>query len=288
MRRQLPTRLKRAALAVFSSACLCLTHSMLSEAIAQDAQAAPPVVIDKVVAVVNNQAILASDLDNEIRLSVLDPNRGGQGVLTRAHALDQLIGRDLIQQQIRQEDAQAALPSQAEVNDRLTEIRKQLPNCVRVNCATETGWQAFLAVNGLTQQRVENYLRYRLEILRFIEQRFRQGVSISPREIETYYHDTLLPQYAPGEPRPPLDQVSSRIQEILLQQRVNVMFDEWLDNLRKQGGVEVLDPALGAGTPETPASPTPEQAPQSQDPSLLPAPASETPHHVDGSEKGNQ
>jgi peptidyl-prolyl cis-trans isomerase SurA len=288
MHRQLPIRLNRAALAVLWSACLCFTHSMLTEAIAQDAQAATPVVIDKVVAVVNNQAILASDLDNEIRLSVLDPNRGGQGVLTRAHALNQLIGRDLIQQQIRQDDAQAALPSQAEVNDRITEIRRQLPNCVRENCATEAGWKAFLAAHGLSQPRVENYLRYRMEILRFIEQRFRQGVSISQREIETYYHDTLLPQYATGETRPPLDQVSSRIQEILLQQRVNVMFDEWLDNLRKQGGVEVLDPALGAGNPETPASTTPAQAPRGQDPAELPAPASEAPHSVDGSEKGNQ
>jgi peptidyl-prolyl cis-trans isomerase SurA len=288
MHRQLPIRLNRAALAVFWSACICFPRSMLTEAIAQDAQAATPVLIDKVVAVVNNQAILASDLDNEIRLSVLDPNRGGQAVPTRAHALNQLIGRDLIQQQIRQDDAQAALPSPAEVNDRLTEMRKQLPNCVRENCATEAGWKAFLAAHGLTQPRVENYLRYRLEILRFIEQRFRQGVSISQREIETYYHDTLLPQYATGETRPPLDQVSSRIQEILLQQRVNVMFDEWLDNLRKQGGVEVLDPALGAGNPETPASPTPAQAPRGQDPSVLPAPASDAPHSVDGSDRGNQ
>jgi peptidyl-prolyl cis-trans isomerase SurA len=285
MHRQLPIRLNRAALAVFWSACLCLPHSMLSVAKAQDAEATTPVVIDKVVAVVNNQAILASDLDNEIRLSVLDPNNVGQGVLTRAHALDELIGRDLIQQQIRQEDEQAALPSQAEVNDRLTEMRKQLPSCVRENCATEAGWKAFLAAHGLSQQRVENYLRYRLEILRFIEQRFRQGVSISQREIETYYHDTLLPQYATGETRPPLDQVSSRIQEILLQQRVNVMFDEWLENLRKQGGVEVLDPALGAGNPETPVSPTPVLAPRGPNPQQPPAPASESPHSVDGSDK---
>ncbi|HEY6851492.1 MAG TPA: hypothetical protein VI320_35430 [Terracidiphilus sp.] len=288
MRGQLPIRLNLAVQAAIWSSCLCLTHSIAAEAIAQDAQATTPVVIDKVVAVVNNQAILASDLDNEIRLSVLDPNRGGLGVLTRAHALDQLIGRDLIQQQIRQEDAQAALPSQAEVNDRLTEIRKQLPNCVRENCATEAGWKAFLAAHGLSQARVENYLRYRMEILRFIELRFRQGVSISQQEIESYYHNTLLPQYAPGETRPPLDQVSARIEEILLQQRVNVMFDEWLNNLRKQGGVEVLDPALEAGNPETPASQTPAQAPSGQDPLELPAPVSVAPHSAARPDKGNQ
>jgi peptidyl-prolyl cis-trans isomerase SurA len=288
MRGQLPIRLNRALQAALWSSCLCLTHSIATAAIAQDAQAVTPVVVDKVVAVVNNQAILASDLDNEIRLSVLDPNRGGLGVLTRAHALDQLIGRDLIQQQIRQEDAQAALPSQAEVNERLTEIRNQLPNCVRENCSTEAGWKAFLAAHDLSQARVENYLRYRLEILRFIELRFRQGVSISQQEIETYYHNTLLPQYAPGETRPPLDEVSSRIQEILLQQRVNVMFDEWLNNLRKQGGVEVLDPALEAGNGETPPSQTPTPVPSGQDPLQLPAPDSVAPHLAPRPNQGNQ
>ena len=56
------------------------------------------------VAVVNNHAILASDLDDEIRLSVLDPNSGRPGRAHRQQALDQLISRALIEQQIRQED----------------------------------------------------------------------------------------------------------------------------------------------------------------------------------------
>jgi hypothetical protein len=38
--------------------------------------------------------------------------------------------------------------------------------------------------------------------------------------------------------------VAPRIEEILLEEQVNVMFDNWLDNLRKQGNVEVLDPSL--------------------------------------------
>ena len=54
-----------------------------------------------------------------------------------------------------------------------------------------------------------------------------------------------------------MEQVEPRIEEILLQQKVNVLFGDWLDNLRKQGDVEVLDPSLepaatqgqqGAGT----------------------------------------
>jgi hypothetical protein len=211
---------------------------------AQSDEPAAPVVLDRVVAVVNKHAILASDIDDEIRLSVLDPNLVGQGTLTRQGALEQLISRALIEQQIREQDMQAIAPSQDEVNARLEQIRRQLPACVRQNCATDTGWKAFLAAHELTPERVESYLRYRLEILSFIEQRFRQGIQISPQQIESYYHDILLPQYAPGETVPPLDQVAPRIQEILLEKQVNVLFDAWLTNLRSQGDVEVLDPSL--------------------------------------------
>ena len=95
-------------------------------------------------------------------------------------------------------------------------------------------------------------IRYRLEILRFIEERFRQGIQISQQQIADYYHNTLLPQYTPGEAVPSLDQVAPRIQEILLQQQVNVLFGNWLTNLREQGDVEVLDPALE--TAESPSN----------------------------------
>ncbi len=208
------------------------------------ARSQSPILLDTVVAVVNYHAILQSDIDDEIRLSVLDPSLPGQTVLTRRRALEQLISRSLIEQQIRREDAQAALPSPEEVATRLSEIRRELPACVRQNCASDAGWQAFLTAHDLTPERVNTYLRYRLEILAFIEQRFRQGIHITPQEIEAYYRETLVPQYAPGESVPTLERVTPRIEEVLLQQHVNVLFDEWLTNLRKQGDVEVLDPSL--------------------------------------------
>jgi hypothetical protein len=222
------------------------------QANAQLSQPASAVVLDRVVAVVNNQAILSSDLQEEMRLAILDPNQDRRNLLTPKRALELLIGRTLIEQQIRQEDVQAIDPSQAEVDARLAEIRQELPICVRQNCASDAGWKVFLATHDLSPERVESYLRYRLRILRFIELRFRQGISISPQEIETYYRQTLLPQYSPGETVPSLDQVAPRIQEILLQRQVNLLFDDWLQNLRKQGEVEILDPSLGSlQTPQT-------------------------------------
>jgi peptidyl-prolyl cis-trans isomerase SurA len=224
----------------------------------QAAQSQMPVVLDRVVAVVNRQAILASEIDEEIRLSVLDPAVSGRRELTRQRALDQLISRALIQQQIRRDDLQNAMPTQSEVEARVQDLRKELPECVRQNCGSDSGWSAFLAAHKLTPERVAIYFRYQLEILGFIELRFRSGIHIPQQDIENFYRQTMLPQYLPGEEVPSLEKVAPRIEEILLQQQVNIPFDDWLTNLRNQGDVEVLDPSLeepkskaGAQTPSS-------------------------------------
>ena len=205
---------------------------------------ASPEVIDRVVAVVNYQPVLWSDVSSEMRFSVLDPEVSSDSAPTPQRALQQLISRTLIQQQIRQEDVNATQPTDEDVRARINEIRKELPACVRMNCATDAGWQMFLNSNELTAAQIGNYVRLRLEVLRFIEDRFRQGIRISPQETEAYYRDKLVPQYAKGARVPPLSEVARRIEEILLEEQVNAMFDNWLDNLRKQGDVEILDPAL--------------------------------------------
>ena len=35
-----------------------------------------------------------------------------------------------------------------------------------------------------------------MEVLAYIENRFRMGIRISPEEIKTYYEKSLLPEYA--------------------------------------------------------------------------------------------
>ena len=81
-------------------------------------------------------------------------------------------------------------------------------------------------------------------ILSFIQSRFGSGVGITPAEIEDYYNKSLLPQLHEEKP-PPLATVSTRIEEILLQQRVSSLLLEWLQSLKSEGSVSILDPAYG-------------------------------------------
>lgn len=226
------------------AAMLCAGVAAGAQQAAQGMGLAGQAVLDRVVAVVNNRAILSSDVDEEMRLSVLEPR--GSEPETRASALQRLISRTLIQQQIRQEDALAVEPSQKDIDGRVAELRRNLPMCVQAHCTSDAGWAAFLSAHGLTALDVQNYMRARSEILGFIENRFRAGIRVPQEDVERYYRDTLAPQYAAGAAVPPLSAVSARIEEILLQQQVSSLFSAWLDNLRKQGDVEILDPALEA------------------------------------------
>jgi len=212
-----------------------------------------PVVLDSVVAVVNNHPILSSDIDRTMRLSALEPPDAADGKMDRKSALDRLISRELIEAQMTPEEKKQSGPSVERLHRRLALLREELPACARYHCATDAGWAAFLAANGLTEDEAVSYLRLRLSLLSFIESRFREGVRISQEEIENYYRDKLVPEYPPGQQAPALATVSPRISEILLQQQVTQLFDAWLDNLRKQGDVEILDASLNAADQPTPA-----------------------------------
>lgn len=244
-------RLRRFSLVVAASfvALPCALNSQAQPDEPRNKQ--PAQVLDSVVAVVNHQVILASDLDLEMRVAYLLPS-GSPGDFTPQSALERLTTRALIEQQIVQEDPHGLDVSPAELDESLTELRQGLPACKTRDCTSTEGWAAYLATLGLTPQEVRDYWQHRIAVLRFIELRFRSGIRITQDEIQKYYNQTLLPRYARPADAPPLERVAPRIQEILLQQQVNQLLSQWLKSLQDQGQVEILDPALrpAASTPE--------------------------------------
>ncbi|WP_158786349.1 peptidylprolyl isomerase [Granulicella sp. L46] len=197
--------------------------------------------VDRVVAIVNSQLILDSDVDRERRFAALLPYREASGPYNRDEAIERLINRDLILQQVQLQPA-GEVTEQAAAKD-LDALRKSIPACAEYHCETEEGWDKFLASEGFTEESLTTLWRQRMEVLAFIEQRFRMGIRILPAEIQEYYTKTMLPEYAAQHVTPPpMRTISRRIQEVLLQQRVSKLLDDWLASLRAQGNVVVLHP----------------------------------------------
>ena len=201
----------------------------------------PGTEMDRVVAIVNNDLILDSDVDQERRLAALLPYGEGAGQYSRDAAIQRLINRDLILEQVKLQPSEEI--TQAAAAKDLDSLRKDISACREYNCETNAGWNRFLASQGFTEASVTKLWQERMEVLAFIEQRFRMGVRISPAQIKAYYDNELRAQYAAQHATPPpLATISTRIQQVLLERQVSGLLDDWLNSLRAQGSVVVLHP----------------------------------------------
>jgi peptidyl-prolyl cis-trans isomerase SurA len=201
------------------------------------------VALDHVVAVIDGEVLLESDVQEEMRFAALEPFQPQAGRDTREDALRRLISRVLIVQQMRQQSQFNVKVSDSEVEKSLEDLRSHLPQCSKFKCDTDAGWKAFLAANELTNAEVVDHWKKRLTILDFINVRFRTGIRISHHDIEDYYNNSVVPAFTKQhESAPPLNDVSSRIQEVLLQQQVNGLLRDWLESLREEGNVLIVDP----------------------------------------------
>lgn len=220
---------------------------ILAQTSAPPANTGQFVELDHVVAVINGEVLLESDIEEEMHFAALEPFQPHAGRDTRDSALRRLIARVLIVQQMRQQNQLNVNISDEQVKKSLKDLRAHLPQCLRYKCDTDAGWSAFLKANNLTEAEVAEHWKKRLAILHFIDVRFRTGIRISHNDIEDYYNKSVVPAFtSQHESAPPLKDVSSRIEEILLQQQVNGLLRDWLKSLREEGNVQIVDPAYAS------------------------------------------
>lgn len=200
----------------------------------------PGTQLDRVVAIVNDDLILDSDVNEELRLQAFDPYHT-RSELSSTRAIERLINRDLILQQVKLQPEQQ--PSDAEVTKQIDQLRKDIPACSEYQCQTKAGWDHFLADHGFTEDSFFTRWKDRMTVLSFIEERFEMGVNVKPDQIQSYYEKTLVPEYQRQHtPAPKLDAISSQIREVLLQEQISNLLQDWLKSLRAQGSVVVLHP----------------------------------------------
>jgi hypothetical protein len=196
------------------------------------------IVLDRVVAIVNGDVLLDSDVDEERRFEMIQPYRG-RGEISRDAAVQRLIDRTLILQEAEQLPEMEV--TNQELDQQLATLRKDIPECKEFHCETDVGWQRYLSDHGFTETEFRARWLKRMELLRYIEMRFRSGVHITDDQIKEYYESTMLPEYARRKVTPPkLETVSQRIQEVLLQQQVSNLLRDWLASLRAQGTVRIV------------------------------------------------
>ncbi len=198
--------------------------------------------IDRVVAIVNGQVVLDSDVNEEHRFEVIQPYPSSAGTQpTRAREIERLVNRGLILQQARLETEETI--TDADVEKEIRNLRATLPGCKSQGCGTDAAWEHYLASQGFSAEEFRTRWKERMEVLSFIQERFGAGTSVSDGQVREFYQNTMLPQYKKAGTKPaPFKSVEPRIREVLQQQQVSSLLRDWLQSLRAQGSITVLHP----------------------------------------------
>jgi peptidyl-prolyl cis-trans isomerase SurA len=193
-------------------------------------------VLDRIIAIVNKNPILLSDWDEALRCEALLGGRTPQSYTAEEQqaAFQRLVDQELLREQMRS----YLLPpiADADVQARLNEVRKELAP------GDETKWRTLLQQAGVSEAEVFDRLRTQAEIDRFLDVRFRSGIRIDDRSVTRYYRDDFLPELRKaGGGDVPLESVAGKIREILMQQHIAEQLTAWLQTLREQTDIRILN-----------------------------------------------
>jgi parvulin-like peptidyl-prolyl isomerase len=209
------------------SAWLLLTGLALAvPAAAQPAQpTAPPknVLKDRVLAVVDEDPVLASDVDRVVKLGLMKPNEGEPEPAFRRRVVNSLIEERLRFHEIDRYGFEQ-VPVE-EIEENVAKIRAQFPD--------EAAFKKALQDVGLDSKGLRQLVARQLLVLAYVDERLGARVFVGLDDISKYYRTVLTPEMQKrGQPVPPLDDVREDIREVLKQQRMNQELAKWTDELR--------------------------------------------------------
>lgn len=189
-------------------------------------------VVDQILTLVDDQVITKTDLLWSLALDKDSPSPAGpvsSDILRQK--LDVMIDERLIAQEATR--LPGAEVSQEEIDQRRRKLIESFPS--------EAAFRQRIESVGLTPQRLDELIRERILIDRFIEFRFQSFVFVSEDEIKRYYENVLAPQIRErGAVPPPIDQVREEIQPILRREKINEEIDRWLIEARQRAEIVQL------------------------------------------------
>jgi len=191
--------------------------------------------LDRVVASIGPVAITQREVEEEYHFEQFLQCRspaGSPDPADRKAVLNRLISQQLLAEQMGIEATESASSKKA-AEKTLNEVRKEFPS--------DTGYRSALHALGMTEPQVLKRLAIYQRTLRMIDERLRPSAWPDPKEVGTYYKETFVPEYAKGHstPPPPLADVRDKIQEILVQRKMNQLLEKWLERLKSTSRVTI-------------------------------------------------
>ena len=189
-------------------------------------------VVDQIVTLVNNAMITRSDLLWSIALDPEAPSpEGGVSNDLLRQKLDIMIDQRLIAQEA------SRLPAAQITADEINKAKAALI----AKFHSEADFRKRVQAVGLGQSKIDELIRERVTISKFIDFRFRSFVFVSDQDIKKYYDERLVPEIRKqGQVPPPIETLHDKIQDVLKQESVNEGIDKFLKEARQQANIVQL------------------------------------------------
>jgi hypothetical protein len=184
-------------------------------------------VIDRIVARIENEVILMSDIHQLAEYQIFLDGKAESDAQILERLIDQWI--------VRTEAATARFPqpSDADVDRSLARLKRSFSN--------PEAFEERKKQSGLSDEQIRDELKSQLYLSNYLDSRFRASIQIDDKAIEEFYKNRVVPRAeSRGQTPPTLDAAHDFIQEALVQRAINEQADKWLKESRARVRVENL------------------------------------------------
>jgi hypothetical protein len=184
-------------------------------------------VIDRIVARVENEVILMSDVHQLAEYQIFVDGKAESD----AQILDRLIDQWIV----RTEATASRFPQPSE-----EDVARSLARLKRSFSSPEE-FEERKKQSGLSEDEIRRELMSQLYLSNYLDSRFRASIQIDDKAIEDFYKNRVVPRAeARGQTPPTLEAAHDFIQEALVQRAINEQADKWLKESRTRVRVENL------------------------------------------------
>lgn len=185
-------------------------------------------VIDRVVAVVNEEVITLTDLKIAEAFGVYDEElENGEGN-RRSRILEKLIDQKLVIQLSGEEISVA--------DEELEEALKRMTGKLGKSEVDRK-----MAEFGLAWDDLKECIQGKILYQTIITQKFSKVNPVSVKEIEDYYQRTYVPvQKGKGAEPKPMMEILAEIESSIKQEKIKSQVEDWITNLKEKSDIQIL------------------------------------------------
>ena len=182
-------------------------------------------VIDRIVARVENEVILLSDIGQLAVYQIFVDGKAESDDQILEHLIDQWI--------VRTEAAAARFPQPSD-----QDVQRSLARLKRSFSSPEA-FEERKKQSGLTDEEILRQLKSQLYLSNYLDSRFRASIQIDDNALAEFYKNRVVPRAeSRGQTPPTLEAAHDFIQEALVQRAINEQADKWLKESRSRVRVE--------------------------------------------------